>query len=299
MDKFYTQFFYITYDNLQLMVSFSDLTVQIIKRTFNTRFFLARICRKIPLLPIVVDKLFFEGDDIQVIPRDGSVSHPQNIEINQKIPLNEELVLPSQVLKDMIVKSRYHFIMDFCICRTSNNCEKYSQYLGCLFLGRGVLKISNKLGKIVTAKEALEHVDKCQEEGLVHIIGRNKIDSVWLNSGPKEDLLSICHCCYCCCLWKMAPELPDNLGDGFSPMEGVQILYDEELCSGCGLCADGICFVDAITLDEKAVRDQMKCRMCGRCVDICPKKAIKIEMKVEAVKKSVERIETLVDVRSE
>ena len=281
------------------MVNFSDLTVHIIKRTFNTRFFLARICRKIPPLPILVDKLFFEGDDIQVIPRDGSVSHSQNIEINRQISLNEDSVLPSQVLKDMIVKSQYHFIMDFCICRTSNNCKKYSPELGCLFLGRGVLKISTKLGRIVTAKQALEHVEECQKAGLVHIIGRNKIDSVWLNTGPKEDLLTICHCCPCCCLWKMAPELPDKLGEVFSSMEGVRIIYDEELCNGCGICADGTCFVDAITLNEKASRDHNKCRICGRCVEICPKKAIKIEMKGEAVKKSVERIEPLVDVRSE
>ena len=114
-------------------------------------------------------------------------------------------MMPSQVLKEMIMKSRYHFIMDSCICRVSNDCKDYPQELGCLFLGKGAKRISPKLGKAVTAEEAMEHVNKCQEAGLVHIIGRNKIDSIWLNTGPKEELLSICNCCPCCCLWKMAP----------------------------------------------------------------------------------------------
>ena len=51
--------------------------------------------------------------------------------------------------------------------------------------GNGVIRISNKLNSIVNSDEAIEHVDKCHEAGLVHIIGRNKIDSVWLNIGPK------------------------------------------------------------------------------------------------------------------
>ena len=37
-------------------------------------------------------------------------------------------------------------------------------------------KISPKFGRIVNSDEAIEHVDKCHDAGLVHIIGRNKID---------------------------------------------------------------------------------------------------------------------------
>ena len=40
--------------------------------------------------------------------------------------------------------------------------------------GNGVIRISNKLNNIVNSDEAIEHVDKCHEAGLVHIIGRNK-----------------------------------------------------------------------------------------------------------------------------
>jgi ferredoxin len=172
--------------------------------------------------------------------------------------------------------------------------------MGCLFLGKGSQRISTKLGRTVSAKEAMEHVEKCHEEGLVPIIGRNKIDSVWLNTGPKEELLSICHCCQCCCLWKMTPQLPEDMGSSFSSMEGIQITFNEEICNGCGLCAKDTCFLNVITLlDGKAKRNEEECRICGRCAEICPRNAVMIKMTDDAVKRSLERVKPLVDVESE
>ena len=161
-------------------------------------------------------------------------------------------------------------------------------------------EISPKFGRIVNSDEAIEHVDKCHEAGLVHIIGRNKIDSLWLNTGPKEELLSICHCCPCCCLWKMVPELPEDIGNGLTPMMGVEINFIQELCSGCGKCADGSCFVKAITVQNgKAEIDIKKCRACGRCVEICKNEAITILIASDAVTRSIERVKKLVDVELE
>ncbi len=289
-----------------LKINFSVISVRVIRSTFNSRFILAKACRKLPPLTWVVDKLFFEGDDIQVLPRDNSIKgyvggNTQELEVNRKVPIeNENTVLPSQVLGVMIKKSRYFFLMDSCICRTSNNCNNYSHERGCLFLGKGSRRISSKLGKSVSRKVALEHVEKCQEEGLVPIIGRNKIDSVWLNTGPKEELLSICHCCQCCCLWKMTPNLPDKLSKSFSHMVGVEITFNEAICTGCGLCAEDVCFVDAISiLDGKAKRNDEKCRICGRCAEICPKNSIVVKMDDNSFKRSLERVEPLVDVESE
>ena len=190
--------------------------------------------------------------------------------------------------------------MDFCICRKSNDCKDYPHEYGCLFLGKGVKKIPDNLGRRVDADEAVDYVDRCREAGLVHIIGRNKIDSVWLNTGPKEDLLTICNCCPCCCLWKMVPELPNNIGRSLTPMEGVELDYNPENCTLCGSCAAGTCFVDAIEITERGVEiDTEKCRKCGRCVNICNNNSLSILMHSEAVKSSIERVEKLVDVESE
>ncbi len=279
-----------------------NITIEVIKLTFNSRFFLAKVCRKVPPLSKLANKLFFEGDDIQVLPRDVSIKSKNNaeeIEINADIEVPKDTILPSEVLKEMIRKSRYHFVMNSCICRVSNDCKDYPHDLGCLFLGRGSKRISNNLGRVVSKEEALEHVDKCQEAGLVNIIGRNKIDSVWLNTGPKEELLSICGCCPCCCLWKMTPELPENLGRSISPMVGVEIKFNKDLCKGCGKCAK-ICFIDTITiLDGKAQIDMKRCRGCGRCAEICSKDAFTIKIANDAVKRSIKRVEPLVDVELE
>ena len=283
---------------------FSAVSVKVIKLTFNSRFTLAKACKKVSPLAKVVDRIFFEGDDIQVLPRDEAIKLNkgliEEIKINEDIGVPEDTLLPSQVLKQMINKSRYHFIMDSCICRVSNDCKEYPQDLGCLFLGKGSKRISTKLGRTVSVEEAIEHVDKCQEAGLVHIIGRNKIDSIWLNTGSKEELLSICSCCPCCCLWKMTPDLPENIGKNFSKMIGVEIKLNESLCVGCGNCTEDICFVDAICVENgKASIDVVKCRGCGRCAEICQNRAINVQMDADAVERSIKRVKPLVDIESE
>ncbi len=283
-------------------ITFSDISIKFIKFTFKSRFFMAKTCRKLPLISKVVNRLLFEGDDIQVLPRNETINNlkTENIEINRDIPVSEDVVLPSEVLKDLIKRSSHHFIMDFCICRVSSDCKDYSHNLGCLFLGKGTKRISKKLGRVVNTDEALEHVDKCQDAGLVHIIGRNKIDSIWLNTGSKDELLSICNCCPCCCFWKMNPELPESISKGLTPMVGVEIHLDLELCSGCGKCTDGICFVNAIKLrDGKAEIHSKSCLICGRCAEICENQAITISMMQDAVERSIKRVEMLVDVESE
>jgi hypothetical protein len=101
-------------------ITFEDISIKFIKLTFKSRFLLAKTCRKLPVVSKVVDKLLFEGDDIQVIPRNGTSKSKnmivKEIGINSDIPITDEVVLPSEVLKEMIRKSTYHFIMNFCIC---------------------------------------------------------------------------------------------------------------------------------------------------------------------------------------
>lgn len=282
-------------------ITISDIIVPIAKFSFKFRFIMARTCQKIPPLARVTNKLFFEGDNMMVIPRDSTVQETdlngKEINLNTRIPTSKDTVLPGQILKEIIKKSRNHVIMDSCLCRVSNDCQEYSHDLGCLFMGTGAKKIPLKLGKPVTQEEALKHVDKCQEQGLVHIIGRNKLDSIWLNTGPKEELLTVCNCCPCCCLWKMAPDLPDKMGRSIGPMIGVELKFHFENCSGCGKCTDDICFVNSILLEDgKAKIDYKNCKICGRCVEICPNNALKIEMADDAVEKTIDCVKNLVNV---
>jgi len=118
---------------------------------------MAKACRKVPLISNIVDKLLFEGDDIQVLPRDVTIKNlsVKDIQINKDIPFTPNVVLPSEVLRDVIKRSNYHFVMDFCICRVASDCKDYPHELGCLFLGKGAKRISKKLGRVVNIDEVL------------------------------------------------------------------------------------------------------------------------------------------------
>lgn len=276
----------------------SRFYVSVIKRTFSSRFTLARLTRA-PLIGRALRKAFFEGDDMMVIPRDevAKGSAERTITVGTGISVEpQDVVLPSKVVEEFILRAQDHFIMDFCICRESSRCEDYPRDLGCLFLGRAVRKIDPKLGRMVSAQEALEHVRRCREAGLVHLIGRNKLDTVWLSAGPKEELMTVCSCCPCCCLWKMLPDLSPDISARVVRMPGVSVSVDEGLCTGCGACADGVCFVGAVSISEgKARIDQGMCRGCGRCVEACPPGAIRLDISDRGyVESAVRKLDGLV-----
>lgn len=245
------------------------LLVGIIKHTFSQRFFFARLTR-MPLLGGIVDRLFFEHDDIVYLPMDRVVT------INKKLGEPEQTVLPSALVDRLIDQANHHWVMDRCICRDANHCQDYPVGLGCMFLGEASLHINPKLGRRVSKKEAHEHARRCREAGLVHLIGRNKLDTVWLGVGPGHRLLTICNCCPCCCLWKMLPDLSPHISSKVRKMPGVEVVITDR-CVGCGRCAQS-CFVSAIRVVEGRASIGGDCRGCGRCASICPKNAIRVSI---------------------
>jgi len=266
--------------------------VQFIKKIFPTRFFVAR-ATNVPPLDRFFDHWLFEDDDMICLPKDDVV---RKIEVDQAIDPPDEMVLPSKVVEYFIEQASVHWVMDFCLCRFSNQCQDYPIELGCLFLGEAALEINPELGRRVTKEEALEHVRRCREAGLVHFIGRNKLDTVWLGVGPGERLLTICNCCPCCCLWGILPEVTPRISDKITRMPGVTVTVSDR-CVGCGACTRDVCFVDAIqVVDGRAVISDA-CRGCGRCVDVCPEGAIEMSIEVgDFVERSIDRISPLVDV---
>lgn len=279
----------------------TDIASKVIKGGFKHRFMMARMTR-IPALGRAMEYIFFDKDEMIYLPKDSVVrsSATRTVSIEREIE-QTNMVMPSEVIEHFLRRSKYIFIMNRCMCRSSNQCEHYPHELGCIFLGAGAINIPSKFGHMATADEAIEHMRKAREKGLVHLIGRNKIDSVWLNTGPKEDLLSICNCCECCCLWKMMPQLSGSISSSVSRMPGVTLAVTDA-CTGCGKCMkDEICFVRALSIvDGRAAVDQSMCKGCGRCVELCPSQAIHLEIGIsDYVERSVRAIEPLVDVEKE
>ena len=268
------------------------LSAKILPFFFNTRYWLARQTRKHKHFGNFIRKRFFDGDDMVVLPKDGVVR-----DVNVKISIDsagDRTILPSDIVKALIDRTDDIFIMNFCLCRKSNRCKDYPIDHGCVFLGKGIRKIPEKFGRVATKDEAKSYIDECTELGFVHIIGRNKLDSMWLHTGDKRDLMSICNCCPCCCLWNMVRDISDDIAGTYRRMDGVSVSVDTEKCIGCGKC-EKICFTKAISIvNGKSVLDD-KCRGCGRCVEICPQNAISITFDDTKVGSEIERIEKLVN----
>jgi ferredoxin len=263
--------------------------VALIKKPFPQRFLLARFTR-MPILGPLIESLLFDGDRMFHLPRDGV------IQVNESVEGLSEVVLPSQIVEHFVEEARYHWIMDTCICRDASHCQDYPVDLGCLFLGEAVLGINPKLGRLVTREEALAHVRRCHDAGLVHTIGRNKLDTVWLGVGPGDRLMTICNCCPCCCLWRMLPQLDPEIAAKVTRMPGVTVSVTEQ-CAGCGTCTQGVCFVDAIHLNEQRAVITDACRGCGRCVTACPENAIELSIDDrQFVARSIRELSSLVDV---
>ena len=264
--------------------------MKLLKKAFPGVKNIAKLTR-IPILGKIFDLLLFEGDKIIYLLQDKA------IQVNQEVESPTDLVLPSQVLKYFIEKANYHWIMNFCICRSSMKCQNYPIELGCLFLGKAVLDINPELGRLVSKEEALEHIKKCSEAGLVHMIGMNRLDKQWLGVNPGNKLLSICNCDPCCCLWRISPLLNSKIGKKIQKMPSVRVIITDD-CIGCGTCTtEDVCFVQAITLANNRAEISEQCRACGRCVDICPQHAIKLEINdKEYIQKSIQIIDRIIDV---
>jgi len=264
------------------------VVAKLIDKFFPQRFRLANLANY-PIIGDVFDKLFFEKDNMFYLAKDSV------IEMNTSLEMPDNYVLPSKIVDHFIEEANHHWIMDFCICRKSDRCEDYPAELGCLFLGEAAKDIDPKFGRTVSKEEALEHVEKCREAGLVHLIGRNKLDPVWLDVRPGKKLMTICNCCPCCCLWKMLPDLAPDIGGKIKKLPGIEIKVSES-CIGCGECTK-VCFVDAIQIIEGRATINKECRGCGRCVELCPEDAIEIEIsELGYHQKSIKDLEESLDV---
>ncbi len=260
--------------------------VNMLKELYRHADFLAKLT-ELPFIKKYLEKLVKTGEMMYL-------TQDKVININQKVEKSNDTVLPSKIAEYFVNKTNYHWVMNFCICRDSLKCENYPRHFGCLFMGEAALGINPKIGRRVSKEKALEHLKKCRDVGLVHVIGKNILDAKWLGVGPEDKLLTICNCCPCCCITRYAAKVR-FVSEPLKKMPGVQVRVTDK-CIGCGTCTKDICFIKAIQIFNKRAIISELCRGCGRCVSVCPQKAIELTIDDDNfVEKSIRRIDKLVD----
>jgi electron transport complex protein RnfB len=189
--------------------------------------------------------------------------------IEETVQANTVLV-PFQKLKESMREARKIAVSD-CICRKEAHLAgKGCQYPieTCLSFGAAAeFYIENRMGREITADEAIKIVEEADKAGLIHA-GVN-----------VKHLSNICNCCPCCCasmkgITKMGHDKHKYLNALF------ESTIDTEKCTACGTCADR-CPVGAIQVENVAQVDRRKCLGCGLCAGVCPANAIMLQMRAD------------------
>lgn len=216
--------------------------------------------------------------------------------VHEALRADESIVLPYALLAPLVEKADARVQLHNCICRSAEKCANYPVEIGCLFLGEGARQIDHGLGREVDAAESWVHIRRAMEAGLVPLVVHASFDAFVLGI-PYRKMLAVCFCCDCCCTIRHGLRLgPRAFWDTVVRLPGLTIEVSEE-CVGCGRCVD-VCPVRAIHLDYGSARVDEQCKGCGRCVAECPSGAMKIHLdrKVDILKGFLDRIEERTDI---
>jgi UDP-glucose 4-epimerase len=222
------------------------------------------------------------------------------IPVNVEVGTYEDQVLHHKVTEYFINKAGSIVLMD-CPCRTANKCKNHDVHLGCTFLGKGAgaMDISKIPGaRHATKEEALERESLAFKNGLVPHLGKFRGDAIHFGVLEYEnELMSICHCCSCCCVVSLSKYGSSDYKKMIKRMEGIEVRLDRDVCTGCGECFK-VCIYNGRRMKKgKAVIIQDNCMACGRCERVCPNGAITISIDdYSHINKLIARFEERTDI---
>jgi UDP-glucose 4-epimerase len=215
--------------------------------------------------------------------------------VYENVELSGSNALPVSIVEHFINEASHHFILDYCLCRKGNGCKEYDIGIGCIFVGEGAREISQEVGRRASSEEALEHHRRAVDTGLIPVVGKVKIDAIGLGVKNHSRLMTICHCCPCCCITAGVHHAPRDVRDILVRLEGVEVKVSAD-CTGCGACVDA-CIFEQLTIEDGVAVVGDECKGCGRCAMACPDDAITITVdNPDYINQCIERIAAYVDV---
>ncbi len=220
---------------------------------------------------------------------------PTKVDVNQEMGQAVNEVYPPEVVHEFIDKANHIVRMDKCLCRNGQDCQNHSHDLGCLFMGQTALGMPPQISQEVTKEEAHEHVEKAVENGLVPLAGKVRVDNFAFLLPDRDQLLSVCFCCHCCCMMGYYRHAGDQMDEMMIPLEGVKITVNPDVCQGCGTCIE-TCIFEAISVKDGIAVHSDACRACGRCTRYCPNGAVSLTIESPTTKDDVtQRVESYVN----
>ena len=189
------------------------------------------------------------------------------VPVNRRIEAQAE-VLPYDDLRKMLETCNSFRVAD-CLCRkekgmlgtpcshTSETCMSFSRE-------ENAYDGMPEWGREITRQEALELLDRVEEEGLVHC-----------TYNFQREPFFVCNCCSCCCGFLRAV---NEFGAPYMLARSNYVSQiDPDTCTECGDCSTGRCPVDAISDgDVGHAVDHERCIGCGVCAVACLYDAIQL-----------------------
>jgi len=203
-------------------------------------------------------------------------NHFTNLPVNVDLP-TESTPLPPEVIKELIRKSKYHHVLDKCLCRHGRDCKNYAHDIGCIFLGETGFDVTPGFSHRITEAEALAHVDRALADGLMPMTGRYRVDNYAFLVPDHKTLLGVCFCCSCCCFMSYYRHAPlEQIEPIYPRLSGLEITVNDK-CRGCGACVE-TCYLKAIHIENgKAIHSEF-CRACARCATTCKNGAVDVKL---------------------
>ena len=163
--------------------------------------------------------------------KDDRENYGHYIPVNLPMGDFENTVVPYKVLEYFINKAS-NIVLRTCPCRERWECKDHDISLGCIFMGDDTknMALSPDEGYVATKEQALEHVRKAIDNGLVPLLGRN-VGEAENGHGVRDTgkFLSGCFCCECCCIGVKLAEYGGASamgGESGGSMEGWKIIVD-------------------------------------------------------------------------
>jgi len=218
------------------------------------------------------------------------------IPVYEGVEIDGGTALPVSIVEHFIDEACHHVILDYCLCRKGQDCQDYDVGIGCIFVGEGAREISPEVGRHVGREEALMHHRRAVEEGLIPVVGKIKADAIGLGVKNHTRLMTICHCCPCCCLTGGVHYAPRDVREILVRLEGVKVEVTGD-CNACGMCVDACIYKQMEIAGGVAVVGE-ECKGCGRCATACPTEAITVTVDNPGyIDECIDRISAYVDVK--